>query len=130
MRSRVLWLNAPAVLLVPALLGFAISGCKAPPHSAPAASPLPEQSVKPGINAEYLKPDLDVAQWVERFEREGREIYDHREAIVAAARVKPGMVVADIGAGTGLFTPYLSRAVSPRGKVYALTNVYSIDIRR
>lgn len=79
-----------------------------------------ETSAKPGVNAEYLKPDLDVTQWVERFEREGREIYDHREAIVAAASLKPGMAMADIGAGTGLFTPYFSRAVGAKGKVYAV----------
>jgi len=79
-----------------------------------------EKSVKPGINAEYLKPDLDVTQWTERFEREGREIYDHREKIVAAAGLKPGQTVADIGAGTGLFMPYFSRAVGPTGKVVAV----------
>lgn len=77
-------------------------------------------SVKPGINAEYLKPDLNASNWVERFEREGREIYDQREAIVAAARIRPGMVVADIGCGTGLFTPMLSAAAGSRGKVYAV----------
>lgn len=79
-----------------------------------------EKSVKPGINAEYLKPDLNVVQWTERFEREGREIYDHREKIVAVAQLKPGTVVADIGAGTGLFLPYFSRAVGPTGKVIAV----------
>ena len=109
-----------AAVLVFALLDFAISGCKTPPPSARTAPLPPEPSVKPGINTEYLKADLNVTQWVERFEREGREIYDHREAIVAAARIKPGSVVADIGAGTGLFTPSFARAVGPKGKVYAV----------
>ena len=40
--------------------------------------PRDEQSVRPGVNAEYIKPDLQVEQWVERFEREGREIYTKR----------------------------------------------------
>ncbi|MBE7503666.1 MAG: hypothetical protein HS113_25930 [Verrucomicrobiales bacterium] len=53
-------------------------------------------SGKPGINAEYLKPDLDASQWVERFEREGREIYDHRERIADVVGLRPGMRVADI----------------------------------
>lgn len=79
-----------------------------------------EQSVKPGVNTEYLKPDLDVENWVERFEREGREIYDNREKIVAAAGIRPGAAVADIGAGTGLFTPLFSKAVGQRGRVYAV----------
>jgi predicted methyltransferase len=79
-----------------------------------------EKSVKPGINTEYLKPDLNVSNWVERFEKEGREIYDHRQQIVAAAKVRTGSVVADIGSGTGLFTPMLSGATGPKGKVYAV----------
>jgi len=107
-------------MVILALLAFVGVGCKTTPPSAQSASFPQEQSVKPGINTEYLKPDLNAAQWVERFEREGREIYDHREAIVAAARIKPGAVVADIGAGTGLFTPYFSRATGPKGSVYAV----------
>lgn len=104
-------------LLVPAWI--ALSGCRT---SAPSAPPTHAEtaSVKPGINAEYLKPNLDVSQWVERFEKEGREIYDHRERIVDAARIRPGSAVADIGCGTGLFTPMLAATTGPKGKVYAV----------
>ena len=35
-------------------------------------------------------------------------------------KISAGMVVADIGAGTGYFEPHLSRAVGPTGKVFAL----------
>ena len=79
-----------------------------------------ETSVKPGVNTEYLKPNLNVSNWVERFEKEGREIYDHRQQIIAAAKIRSGSVVADIGSGTGLFTPLLSAATGSRGKVYAV----------
>ena len=72
----------------------------------------------PAINRPYLDPDF--AQWVERFESPGREVYDRREAIVAASGVKPGMRVADIGAGTGLFTLLFARAVGPTGHVTAV----------
>ena len=34
--------------------------------------------------------------------------------------LKPGMVVADIGAGSGLFSRPLAKAVAPAGKVYAV----------
>jgi ubiquinone/menaquinone biosynthesis C-methylase UbiE len=34
--------------------------------------------------------------------------------------VKPGMAVADIGAGTGLFTMLFAKAVKPGGRVYAV----------
>lgn len=84
------------------------------------ASPAPalEQSAAPGINVPFEKPDF--AQWVERFERGGREVYDKRFDIVAALDLKPGMTVADIGAGTGLFTRLFSPEVGARGKVIAV----------
>lgn len=87
---------------------------------APAPALPPEADVKPGVNAEFLKPHVDVAQWTERFEHEGREIYDQRERIVAAAKVKPGEQIADIGAGTGLFTMLFAERVGPAGKVFAV----------
>jgi tRNA A58 N-methylase Trm61 len=109
---------SPAFLSLVASLALMV-GCQA--HRAPSTgTAVAEKSVKPGINSEYLKPDLNVSNWVERFEKEGREIYDHRQKIVAAARIRSGSVVADIGSGTGLFTPMLSAATGPKGKVYAV----------
>ncbi|HXG47414.1 MAG TPA: methyltransferase domain-containing protein [Methylomirabilota bacterium] len=100
--------------------GLALAGCSAPPQRPAAVPAAPEASAKPGINEEFLKPGLNLTQWVERFEREGREIFTERERIVAAMKLRPGLAVADVGAGTGLFTPLLSRAVGPRGRVYAV----------
>lgn len=77
-----------------------------------------EDSVKPGINDSFRNPD--VLSYVERFEAEGREVYDQRAAIVKASGVKPGMVVADIGAGTGLFTRLFSEQVGGEGRVFAV----------
>ena len=77
-----------------------------------------EQSVNPGINRAYEHPDWQ--QWVNRFERPGREVYDRRHAIVDASCIGPGMTVADIGAGTGLFTRLFARRVGANGKVYAV----------
>jgi ubiquinone/menaquinone biosynthesis C-methylase UbiE len=94
-------------------------GCGTSPEI-PAVPASAEASVKPGVNAEYLKPGLNVPQWVERFEKEGREIFEQRERIAAAAGLRPGQAMADIGAGTGLFTPYFSKAVGPKGAVYAV----------
>jgi predicted methyltransferase len=79
-----------------------------------------ETSVNPGINDSYLKPQTNVTQWVERFEKEGREIYDHRQEIVKAAAIRPGMVVADIGSGTGLFTLMFAEEVGANGTVHAV----------
>jgi ubiquinone/menaquinone biosynthesis C-methylase UbiE len=79
-----------------------------------------DQSVKPGINDKFLDPKLNVEEWTKRFETESREIFHQREKIVAAAGLKPGMTMADIGAGTGLFTLHFAQAVGATGKVYAV----------
>ena len=77
-----------------------------------------DQSIRPGINRHFVDPDWQ--RWVNTFERRGREIYDRRHVIVAASKLRPGMAVADIGAGTGLFTRLFSPAVEPDGTVYAI----------
>lgn len=76
-----------------------------------------DASVNPGINDSYRDPD--PAEAVKRFETESREVFSHRRKILAAAKVKPGMAVADVGAGTGLFTLLFAQEVGPGGKVYA-----------
>lgn len=79
-----------------------------------------ELSVKPGINGKFLDPALKVEEWTEKFETESREIFHEREKIVASVGLKPGMKVADIGAGTGLFTLPFANSVGAEGKVYAV----------
>ena len=94
------------------------AGCRSPrPDVAP---PLDNgESVKPGINRDFLDPALQVDGWTERFEREGREVYDLRERIVAAAGLRRGDVVVDLGAGTGLSTLLLAREVGRPGRTGA-----------
>lgn len=84
------------------------------------AAPLPAQkkSVRPGINKSFKNPNVQT--FIKRFERDGREPYDRRKEIVKACKLKPGMTVADVGAGTGLFTRLFSDTVGPKGKVYAV----------
>jgi ubiquinone/menaquinone biosynthesis C-methylase UbiE len=77
-----------------------------------------EKSINPGINKAFDTPN--VPEFIERFEREGRDAFDHRKEVVAALGIKEGMAVADVGAGTGLFTRMFSPLVGPKGKVYAV----------
>lgn len=77
-----------------------------------------ETSVRPGVNDQFRKPD--VKAFVERFEGESREIFEKRDAISKVCGLKPGMAVADIGAGTGLFTRIFAREVGPKGRVMAV----------
>ena len=86
---------------------------------ATSATVFAEQNVSPGIN-DYYRDDPDFHIWVQRFETEGREVFDRRYDILKAMAIQPGMRIADIGAGTGLYTRLFSRAVGPNGKVYAV----------
>lgn len=84
----------------------------------PASLSAQEKSVKPGINDQFRKPD--VAKFVERFEGESREVFDKREKVMEALAIRPGMAVADVGAGTGLYTRLFARAVGEKGRVLAV----------
>jgi len=64
--------------------------------------------------------DADAKHWTERFEHEGRAIYDKRFEILDAMALKPGMDVADIGAGSGLISRLIAQRVAPNGTVYAV----------
>jgi predicted methyltransferase len=77
-----------------------------------------EKSVRPGINKPFENPD--VKDYLQKFEGESREIAVHSKEIVAACKLKPGMIVADVGAGTGLFTRRFAAEVGPNGKVFAV----------
>lgn len=107
-------------MLIPLLV---IAVCPAPAWSQ-------AQSVRPGINEYYQDPDFQV--WVQRFESAGREVYDQRHAIVSALGLRPGMSVADIGAGTGLFTLLFAPLVGPEGRVYAvdISKVFITNVAR
>ncbi|MCB9856129.1 MAG: methyltransferase domain-containing protein [Phycisphaerales bacterium] len=79
----------------------------------------PEQSIKPGINGKF-KGDMNVDEWVKRFESESREVFHHRDEILMALDLQPGMDIADIGAGTGFYSLAFADRVGPDGRVYAV----------
>ncbi|WP_299469481.1 methyltransferase [uncultured Gimesia sp.] len=86
-------------------------------EAAPAA---PLKSVKPGINKPFLDPDLNIEEWINRFEVESREVFRAKEQILKQLKLAPGNRIADIGTGTGLFVEPFSEAVGNKGWVYAL----------
>jgi ubiquinone/menaquinone biosynthesis C-methylase UbiE/rhodanese-related sulfurtransferase len=61
-----------------------------------------------------------VPDFVSKFETESREIFAQCKEIVAACKLEPGLSVADVGAGTGLFTRLFASKVGTKGKVYAV----------
>ena len=55
----------------------------------------------------------------------GRDSWQKPDEVVKSLNLKPGDVIADIGAGNGYFTRFFARAVSPGGKALGLEIVSS-----
>ncbi|MBL4883327.1 MAG: class I SAM-dependent methyltransferase [Planctomycetaceae bacterium] len=76
-----------------------------------------------GIGKFYLGREIahvmghPAAMWLERPEREAEE---KLSLLIKLLKLKPGMVVADIGAGSGVLTLQMAPLVAPKGKVVAV----------
>src|ERR1700722_19464288 len=70
------------------------------------------------LSGRRIAPVMGVsgADWLERNER---ELEENPEAALDAIGIKPGMVVADVGAGTGYMSLRMAVRVGSSGKVYA-----------
>jgi SAM-dependent methyltransferase len=107
-------------------IGFVAGLARAAETNPPAAAPRYETRAEHdpnGIGKFYLGREIahvmghPAADWLERPEREKEERPD---LLMPALKLKPGDVVADIGAGTGFYTRRLAKAVGERGVVYAV----------
>ncbi len=85
-----------------------------------AEEPPATKTVPPGINDNFVDPDLDVSEWIARFEIESREVYAGRAEVLNVCALQPGMRVADVGAGTGFYSRLFANAVGSEGWVYAV----------
>jgi ubiquinone/menaquinone biosynthesis C-methylase UbiE len=59
-------------------------------------------------------------QWVRELDDPARDAWQRPKDVIDAMTIQPGMTAADLGAGTGYFEPWLSRAVGENGTVLAL----------
>jgi len=71
-------------------------------------------------SAHQHHPPGSASAYIKVLEDPERDGWQQPERVIAALDLKPGDVVADLGAGSGYFTLRLARTVSPRGKVYAV----------
>ena len=71
------------------------------------------------LSAEQLS-SRPADEWVERLDRPERVEGMKVDEVIARLRLNPGDVVADLGAGTGVFSVPFGKAVTPGGKVYAV----------
>ena len=86
----------------------------------PVLDQVGRESVAPAINKNFVRPKIQVEEWQAKFEVESREVFRNRDKIVAAVNLNAGDVIADIGAGTGLFTFPFATAVGDQGQVLAV----------
>ena len=76
-----------------------------------------------GLMAAHLDAQLasrPAEEWVKTLDAAERLAGLRVEEVVAAMKLRPGDVVADLGAGSGPFVVPFARAVSPKGRVYAV----------
>jgi ubiquinone/menaquinone biosynthesis C-methylase UbiE len=74
--------------------------------------------VDPAINERFRNPDMEDLETT--LEREDRNVYIARYAVVEALGLEAGDDVADVGAGTGFITRLMAEQVGPRGRTYAV----------
>lgn len=127
MRTRI-WIPAGLAGLTLALT--ATLGWTAPRTQRPAVapSPAPRYEIRSrhdpnGTGKFYMGREIalvmghQAADWLDRPEREAEEA---PSKLVAALPLKPGDVVADVGAGSGYLSFLMAPRVAPRGKVLAV----------
>lgn len=72
------------------------------------------------MNEKFLDPQCNAEQWDEDFQKNDRDVVNNKELILKHLPVKKGDVIADVGAGTGMFEKRLSELTGPKGKVFAV----------
>jgi ubiquinone/menaquinone biosynthesis C-methylase UbiE len=112
-------LRSSAVALFLLALGMALPAAAA--ESPPRYAKIPASP--DGIGKLYMGREIAQvmsfhgAPWLERAERAQEERPD---LVLAALDIKPGMVIADIGAGTGYYARRMARRTGSKGTVYAV----------
>ena len=115
---------ARGIVFIAAVVSFPLLALL--PHGAAYADASAYQKTRPsadGIGKTYMGREIagvmgwQAAAWLERPERTREERPD---LLLAELKLKPGMVVADIGAGSGYHTRRMAEVVGKTGTVYAV----------
>ncbi len=105
-----------ALAAVVGLIGLAACASR---QQAPTAAQGPDQHLE-GAHGPLVHRFQSAEQWAREFDDPARDEWQKPREIIAAMKLESGMVVADLGAGTGYFEPWLSQAVGATGSVLAL----------
>ncbi|WP_332812351.1 class I SAM-dependent methyltransferase [Sphingomonas sp.] len=91
-----------AIAVIPFLL--LVGACEERPAKSP--FPEPQRPVAPIVSSRYLNEDA-------------RDSVGEANRVMELAEIRPGMSVADVGAGEGYYTVRLAPLVGPKGRVLA-----------
>ena len=78
------------------------------------------KTVPAGINDNFKSSELNVDEWLEKFEVESREVYAARKDVLKACAITPGERIADVGAGTGFYSRLFAKTTGWDGWVYSV----------
>ncbi|MDH4065326.1 MAG: methyltransferase domain-containing protein [Acidobacteriota bacterium] len=81
-----------------------------------ASAPQQQGDRPPGTHQD----NTNGPEWIRRLERPERLPGLKVDEVVACLGLEPGMVIADIGSGTGAFTLAFAKAVAPTGTAFAV----------
>ena len=127
----------------PRLTGQSWRGAATIRSSRPSFDPGPRATLIHNVGMEFRRPPLLTAvalacaiastapvagqlasrpadEWIKTLDGTTRVATLKIDEVVAAMQLTPGQTVADIGAGTGLFSVPVAKAVGPRGRVFAV----------
>jgi ubiquinone/menaquinone biosynthesis C-methylase UbiE len=128
--------SAPARIIATTLL-LTLAACATNERPKPPAAPTTASTATPAHahdgghdegRATCGERFDDVEKWQRIFDAPARAEWQKPTELLAALEIRPGMRVADVGAGTGFFLRYLSAAVGKSGEVVAVeveTNLVS-----
>lgn len=102
------------------LLVGALVWASGPGGGAVAADGEPAAEHEHGHDATSHHSFADVEHWATVFDDPERDRWQKPDELVAALGLRPGMTVADLGAGTGYLSRRLSAAVGAEGTVLAV----------
>jgi ubiquinone/menaquinone biosynthesis C-methylase UbiE len=113
------------------LIGGALVGCSGAQDVSPQGAPASSPESGPhhghhggghhgGHGAAHEHHFTDPAKFAAQWNSPERVQWQRPQDVIALMEISPGMTVADLGAGTGFFEPWLSEAVGAQGKVLAL----------
>ena len=73
-----------------------------------------------GLTAGCSHQPWDIETYIQNLERPERDVDQQPAKVVEALNIMSGMVVADVGAGSGYFTRRFAKAVGETGHVLAI----------